>query len=51
MVSRGDVCDKWHRYCGCGRKLHINAVRSGDCGCGNMHEVSRVKPASREGDN
>jgi len=43
---RGDVCDKWHRYCECGRKPHIHAD---ECpACGSTEGRSRVHPAARE---
>lgn len=29
--SRGDICNKWSRYCyGCGERFHINELRQMD---------------------
>lgn len=49
MPSRGQICDKWHRYCvDCGQKSHVNQTRDGcpnGCGMGTMtRDKTKVDP-------
>lgn len=43
---RGDISDKWHRYCACGYRAHINALD--ECpACGRTNAWGRRRPGAR----
>lgn len=46
-MARGEICDKWHRYCtGCGQTHHLNTLKQWDgneCCPGEMFTRDRTR--------